>query len=224
MPRDVPDRKSQLLDALSITPFPNEMPTIFALRVRSAAGTEWKSLPKKTAVDSIRSKLDLNVNVFLQSWSDRIRNFTHLLDALREYEASTEPLHSAPHDVYQHSPASPRHPVQSLHQSTSTQTITSTVATPETRQSQIPKPIKATITSRHATMGQTVHLSDTSTSQSLSDNSDYEFHSTHPQRRGVTMRRKHHKHPTRSIMKVAKPLSAPQPTPIPITLCFTHRV
>ncbi|CAG7824280.1 unnamed protein product [Allacma fusca] len=86
MPRDVPDRKSQLLDALSMTPFPNELPTIFALRVRSAAGTEWKSLPEKTAVDSIRSKLDPTVNIFLQSWNDRIRNFAHLLDALREYE------------------------------------------------------------------------------------------------------------------------------------------
>ncbi|CAG7730100.1 unnamed protein product [Allacma fusca] len=95
MPRDIPDRKSQLLDALSMNPYPNEMPTVYALRVRSAAGTEWKTLPEKTAVDSIRSKLNANTNVFLQSWNDRIRTFTHLLDALREFEACAGPLQTS---------------------------------------------------------------------------------------------------------------------------------
>ncbi|CAG7825460.1 unnamed protein product [Allacma fusca] len=87
MPRDIPDRKSKILDALYMSPYPNEMPTIFALRVRTAAGTDWKSLPEKTTVDSIRSKQPSTVNIFLQSWNDRLRTFSHLLDALREYEA-----------------------------------------------------------------------------------------------------------------------------------------
>ncbi|CAG7717561.1 unnamed protein product, partial [Allacma fusca] len=87
MPRDIPDRKSKLLDALSMSPYHNEIPTMFALCVRSAAGTEWNSLPEKTAVDSIRSKLPSTVNIFLQSWNDRIRNLTHLLDAFCEYES-----------------------------------------------------------------------------------------------------------------------------------------
>ncbi|CAG7820604.1 unnamed protein product [Allacma fusca] len=73
----------------------------------------------------------------------------------------TEPLHSAPPDVNEHFPASTRHPVQSLHKSTSTQTIASPFAVPESRQSELPKPNNTTITSRHATLDQTVHFSDT---------------------------------------------------------------
>ncbi|CAG7824279.1 unnamed protein product [Allacma fusca] len=134
---------------------------------------------------------------------------------------ATEPIHSAPPNAHQNFPASTRHPVQSLHKSTSTQTIANPVAMPESRQPALPKPHNTTITSRHATMDPTVHISDTSTSPSSSENSDYEFHSTHPQRRRVTIRRKHHKNPTRPIMKMAKPLSAPQPAPIPI-LCVSH--